>query len=125
MGIAHQHMYSVMTDTYIDQSKVVFIYGKLFRSNLLFQGRGIGALGGKKKMLCCVVATVIKHTNVDAKHSSSTPVQSPIKTLLCSSFPPQYLPFFQLDFLSAQLFCHLFPASYPPFVHSYTIMYSR
>lgn len=33
-----------MADTYIDQSKVMFINGKLFRSNLLFQGRGIGAL---------------------------------------------------------------------------------
>lgn len=32
------------TDTYVDQSEVVFINGKLFRSNLLFQGRGIGAL---------------------------------------------------------------------------------
>lgn len=26
------------TGTYVDQSKVVFIHGKLFRSNLLFQG---------------------------------------------------------------------------------------
>lgn len=33
-----------LTDTYVDQSEVVFINGKLFRSNLLFQGRGIGAL---------------------------------------------------------------------------------
>lgn len=33
-----------MADAYIDQSKVVFVNGKLFRSNLLFQGRGIGAL---------------------------------------------------------------------------------
>lgn len=33
-----------MADTHVDQSKVVFINGKLFRSNLLFQGRGIGAL---------------------------------------------------------------------------------
>lgn len=32
------------TDTYVDQSEVVFVNGKLFRSNLLFQGRGIGAL---------------------------------------------------------------------------------
>lgn len=34
----------VPTHTYIDQSKVVFINGKLFWSNLLFQGWGIGAL---------------------------------------------------------------------------------
>lgn len=33
-----------LTDTYVDQSEVVFINGKLFRSDLLFQGRGIGAL---------------------------------------------------------------------------------
>lgn len=32
------------SDTYVNQSEVVFINGKLFRSNLLFQGRGIGAL---------------------------------------------------------------------------------
>lgn len=38
-----------LTDTYVDQSKVVFINGKLFRSNLLFQGRGIGALEKKEK----------------------------------------------------------------------------
>lgn len=30
--------------TYIDQPEVVLIYGKLFRSNLLLQSRGIGAL---------------------------------------------------------------------------------
>ena len=29
---------------HIDQSEVVFIYGKLFRSNLLLQSGGIGAL---------------------------------------------------------------------------------
>lgn len=34
--------------TYIDQPKVVLINGKLFRSNLLFQGRGIGALKKKR-----------------------------------------------------------------------------
>lgn len=34
----------IATHTYIDQSKVVLIHGKLFWSNLLFQGRGIGAL---------------------------------------------------------------------------------
>lgn len=42
----------LLTDTYVDQSKVVFINGELFRSNLLFQGGGIGALerqAGEKK----------------------------------------------------------------------------
>ncbi|TNN37475.1 hypothetical protein EYF80_052366 [Liparis tanakae] len=29
---------------YVDQSEVVLVHGKLFRSNLLFQGGGIGAL---------------------------------------------------------------------------------
>lgn len=38
-----------MADTYVDQSKVVFVHGKLFRSNLLFQGRGIGALQGEER----------------------------------------------------------------------------
>lgn len=35
--------------TYIDQSEVVLIHRKLFWSDLLFQGRGIGALQNRKK----------------------------------------------------------------------------
>lgn len=43
--------------TYIDQSKVVFIHGKLFRSNLLFQSRGIGALQGQQELSSTTVKT--------------------------------------------------------------------
>lgn len=42
---------SNVANTYIDESKVVFINGKLFRSNLLFQGRGIGALTGEEQTI--------------------------------------------------------------------------
>ena len=33
-----------MTDTYVDQSKVVFVDWELLRTNVFFQSRGIGAL---------------------------------------------------------------------------------
>lgn len=44
-----KHFVCSWLDTYVDQPKVVFINGKLFRSNLLFQGRGIGALQEEEK----------------------------------------------------------------------------
>jgi len=38
-----------LSDTYVDQSKVVFVNGKLLWTNVFLQSRGIGALKWQKE----------------------------------------------------------------------------
>lgn len=65
----HARHCGVTAGTYVDQSKVVFIHGKLFRSNLLFQGWGIGALKQQRRYILWISE---KHCRLGGKKTKKS-----------------------------------------------------